>query len=144
MEVVRIRKFKNVKMKKALFPGYLFCRFDPESRMEPIVRWSRGVAYFLGTVDGFTRLPDELIAHLRERVASWNSGGYKTRFHPGDPVIVQEGPLAGFEGIFRRHLPARQRCEVLGGVVVGPLLPPRRAPLSEDSLWVRRSELDFG
>jgi len=33
MEVVKVRKFKNVKSKQALFPGYLFCRFDKDENL---------------------------------------------------------------------------------------------------------------
>ena len=100
-----------------LFPGYLFCRFDPESPVAPIARWSPGLAYFLGTSEGPTRLPDDLIAYLHERVAWWNNDGYQRPFRPGDQVVVQQGPLAGLEGVFQRYLPARRRCEVLVDIV---------------------------
>jgi hypothetical protein len=46
MEVVRVRKFKNVKTKKPLFPGYLFCRFDKDENLGH-VRWTQGVKKLL-------------------------------------------------------------------------------------------------
>ena len=44
MEVVRVRKFENVKMKQPLFPGYLFCRFDKDENLGH-VRWTQVAAH---------------------------------------------------------------------------------------------------
>ena len=46
MEVVRVRKFKNIKTKNPLFPGYLFCRFDKDENLGH-VRWTQGVKKLL-------------------------------------------------------------------------------------------------
>jgi transcription antitermination factor NusG len=47
MEVVRVRKLKNVKTKNPLFPGYLFCRFNKKDESLAHVRWTRGVKKIL-------------------------------------------------------------------------------------------------
>ena len=96
-----------------LFPGYIFCQFDPESPLAPIVRWSPGVSYLLGTSDGPNRVPYDVIRYLDDRVTWWNEGGYQTPFQSGERVVVQQGPMMGLEGIFQRYLHGRQRCEVL-------------------------------
>ena len=46
MEVVTNRGCRSVKEEKPLFPGYLFCKFDPEESLA-YVRWTKGVAKIL-------------------------------------------------------------------------------------------------
>ena len=56
---------------------------------------------------------DELIAHIKQRVSSWNVDGYIPHFTAGDRVVVNGGPFCGVEGIFHRYSSARKRCQVL-------------------------------
>jgi transcription antitermination factor NusG len=79
-----------------LFPGYLFCRFNPHDRF-PIVT-TPGVIQ----VVGYNRLPvaveDSEIRAIQTLVAS----GLPNRPWPflevGDPVRIEAGPLRGLEG----------------------------------------------
>jgi transcriptional antiterminator RfaH len=122
-----------------LFPSYLFCRFDPDSYLAPIVRWSPGLAYLLGADDGLACLSDEFINHLKDKISWWNDGGYKIDFQEGERVTVQHGPFAGLEGLFQRYIPARQRCEILVEVV-GRVV---RAELPEHALRYTRSRSPY-
>jgi transcription antitermination factor NusG len=60
MEVVKVRKFKNVKSKQALFPGYLFCRFDKDKNLGH-VRWTQGVKKLLPESVSPMFIDDEIV-----------------------------------------------------------------------------------
>ncbi len=106
-----------------LFPTYLFCRFDINTPDWPSIRWAPGLNYFLGTEGRPARIPDDLVDYIKQRVDNWNSreSGVK-QLHPGDRVMITNGPFAGLEGIFERYVSSRQRCRVLLQVV-GRLSP---------------------
>ena len=100
-----------------LFPNYIFCFVNPQSADWPAIRWAQGLSYFLGANEELVPLSDELIAHLKQRVSCWNEGGYVPSFVSGEQVMVTSGPFSGLEGIFQRYVPARQRCQVLLGIL---------------------------
>ena len=96
-----------------LFPSHLFCKADPEDATWLQVRRATGLKYFLGPEHRPTPVEDRIVDTLRERVADWNSGGWREVFKPGDPVLVNAGPFKGLEAIFVRYLPAKERCKIL-------------------------------
>lgn len=98
---------------KALFPTYLFCRIDPESRVWPVARWAPGMAYFLNHDGEPVRVPERMVEFLKDRVKDWNEQGTSRRLKEGDRVVVLSGPFAGLEGIFERYVPSRERCRIL-------------------------------
>ena len=115
-----VSKRRGKRIEEPLFPTYVFCRFEVNAPKWPIIRWSPGLNYFLGTDGRPSPVPEELIDYIRERVAWWNSEGFDQKtFQPGQRVMVKHGPFAGLEGIFQRHVSSRQRCYVLLQVVGG-------------------------
>ncbi|MFQ5874595.1 MAG: transcription termination/antitermination protein NusG [Dehalococcoidia bacterium] len=106
-----------------LFHTYLFCRLDINTPNWPAIRWAPGLNYFLG-IDGHpSRLPDELVSYVQQRVKWWNDRGFGARrLKLGERVEVASGPFAGLEGVFQRYVSARQRCRILLQVV-GRLSP---------------------
>lgn len=114
----KIRRPTSTKVTwEPLFPTYLFCLIDAQSNAWPDIRWTPGLCYFLGAGQELVPVSDELIAHLKQRVSWWNEGGYVPHFTYGERVVVTSGPFSGFEGIFQRYVPARQRCQVLLQIV---------------------------
>ena len=97
---------------QALFPTYMFCYLDPTSRVWPIARWAPGMAYFLNHDGEPTRIPEQMVEHLRNRVDQWNSKDVRQLKH-GDKILVMSGPFAGLEGVFQRYIPSRERCRIL-------------------------------
>jgi transcription antitermination factor NusG len=85
------------KIESPLFPGYLFCRFDPYNRL-PILKTP-----WLIQIVGFNHTPtpvsDEEISAVRRLVAS----GAQTEPWPfmtvGETVRIESGPLRGIAGI---------------------------------------------
>lgn len=102
---------------KPLFPTYMFCRFDAESGIWPVVRWAHGISYFLSQDGVPVCVPQSMIEYLQERVADWNGYGVPRKINQGDKVVVLGGPFAGLEGVFERYVPGRQRCTVLLEVI---------------------------
>jgi transcription antitermination factor NusG len=80
-----------------LFPGYLFCRFDPQDRAIPIVT-TPGVIGFVGA--GKTPLPiaDEEIETVRSVVQSGLAPQPWPFLMPGSQLYIERGPLAGLQG----------------------------------------------
>ena len=80
-----------------LFPGYLFCRFDPQARL-PILK-TPGVVQIVG--NGRSPLPvcDSEISALQTLVASGLPNQPWPFLHAGDKVQIQAGPLRGLEGV---------------------------------------------
>lgn len=84
-------------MDQFLFPGYLFCRFDPTDRLP--------VLTVPGVVDvvGFGRSPEPIPDAEIERVHRLVESGVAVQPHPyvrvGQAVLIERGPLTGVEGI---------------------------------------------
>jgi transcription antitermination factor NusG len=85
-----------------VFPGYIFCRFNPHKRT-PILS-SPAVEYILGFGNGPIAVPDEELEGVRRAVIA----GAHPAAHPaahlgaGQRVRVRSGLLAGVEGILVR------------------------------------------
>lgn len=80
-----------------LFPGYLFCRFDPNDRL-PILS-APGVV----DVVGFGKIPQHIPEAEIERVRRMVESGLLVTPYPyvqvGQAVLIESGPLGGVEGI---------------------------------------------
>ena len=100
-----------------LFPGYMFVRISPTSDLWSLVRWARGLKYFLPTLGEPEPIADSLIENLQAKVKLWNSEGYANVFEPGDRVQVEHGPLRSLAAVFQSYLPSKQRCEILVSLV---------------------------
>lgn len=119
-------RYKDVEL--ALFPGYLFCRFDPLRRL-PILT-TPGVRHIVGA----GKLPLPVSEHEVEAVRRIVSSELSSLPWPfldvGDMVRVEEGPLAGLEGLLIR---IRNRHRL----VVSVTLLQRSVAVEIDRAWVR-------
>lgn len=97
---------------KPLFPNYIFCKFRCQEYFRA-VKYSRGVRGVIGAGDTPTPVDDEIINIINERMR----GGYVVieppRLQPGDAVVVEDGPLQGFIGIFERETKDSERVVIL-------------------------------
>lgn len=81
-----------------VFPGYVFCRFDPHERV-PVLN-SPAVEYIVGFGDGPIPVPDDEIDAVRHAVSM---GALPTEYlKVGQHVRIVHGALAGTEGILTR------------------------------------------
>jgi len=91
-------------VKSALFPGYLFCRFNQHDRL-PILK-TPGVVQIVG----FNRIPaavDETEISALQTLMATGVANQPCRFlEIGEKVRIESGPLRGLEGIlmdFKGH-----------------------------------------
>lgn len=88
----RIKKVEN-----PLFPGYLFCRFDPQERL-PILK-TPGVIQ----IAGYNRLPVPIEDSEIQALQALATSGIPHQPWPflsvGDRVRIEAGPLRGHEGL---------------------------------------------
>ena len=94
----RKRLCDRVKVADApLFPGYLFCRFDPEKRL-PILT-TPGVIQIVGYNRAPVAIDDSEIEALQMLVQSGLPNQPWPFVRIGDRVQIEAGPLRGVEGI---------------------------------------------
>ena len=59
-------------------------------------------------------ISDELVDYIKGRVSQWNEGTHPDRsFKEGDSVVISNGPFAGIDGIFKKYVGSRRRCQIL-------------------------------
>jgi transcriptional antiterminator NusG len=81
-----------------LFPGYLFCRFDPENRA-PLVT-TPGILRVLGSGREPIPLEEAEIQAIERVVKSGCPREPWTMMRTGSRVRIERGPLAGLGGFF--------------------------------------------
>ena len=108
----RARAGGQMWMTEALFPGYLFARFDLPSRHREIghAHGLRGIVHF---GDIHPTVPDSVIGQLRLSVGDEELTEIASLPAPGDDVRLTGGALHGFEAVVTHYLPARDRIRVL-------------------------------
>lgn len=96
----RKRVDRIVEIEVALFPGYVFCRFDPEKRL-PILT-TPGIVRLVGPAKRPEAVDEREIASIRTMVLSGLAVQPWPFLRTGQRIRVQAGPLAGTEGVFLR------------------------------------------
>jgi transcription antitermination factor NusG len=112
-----------------LFPGYLFCRFDPHDRMVPVLT-TPGVLGVVGA--GKTPLP--VADHEIECVRTVIKSGLAAQPWPflgvGSRIYMEAGPLAGLEGMICN-------TDKVDRLVVSVTLLQRSVAVEIDRDWAR-------
>jgi transcriptional antiterminator RfaH len=99
---------------EAMFPGYLFARFDYLD-LHLAVRHANGVSTILHFGSRVPRLDDPLIASMRELHPGTEQEVIviDPEINPGSVVAIASGIFAGLETLVTKVLPAKQRVCVL-------------------------------
>ena len=115
-------------MEQFLFPGYVFCRLDPNDRL-PVLTIP-GVVSLVGFGQGPSPIPEDEIEQVRKMVASGLLVTPWPFLKVGQTVLIEQGPLAGVQGIL---------LEVKGTwrLVVSINLLQRSVAAQVDRAWVR-------
>lgn len=104
---------------EALFPNYLFARFE-WLQAHALVRSSPGVSGIVRFGDHVPEVPAAALGELRNYMEDAELKTVSFRLAEGDDVEIVEGPFRGQNGVVKQLLPARERVkvllEVLGGV----------------------------
>lgn len=97
---------------KPLFPRYIFARFKAADLLHK-VRFTRGICDVVNFGGQPTPVSGEVIAMMKSRMGEDGAIMLCEEFEPGSPVVVKEGPLKGFAGIFQRNLRGTNRVMLL-------------------------------
>lgn len=111
-----------------LFPGYLFCRFDPLQRL-PIVT-TAGVVSIIGLGKEPEAIPEEEIEAVQAVLGSGLAAGPWPYLRDGERIRIVKGALDGLEGILVRKKSQWR-------IVVSIDLLQRSVAAEVDSDWVR-------
>lgn len=119
-------RFQSVDL--PLFPGYVFCRLNPEFRL-PLLTIP-GVMSFVGIGKVPAPIDDAEIAAIQTAMGSGLLAEPYPFLEVGQRVLVEEGPLAGVEGILV-EVRKQQR------LAVSVSLLKRSIAVEIDRHWVR-------
>jgi transcriptional antiterminator RfaH len=97
---------------EALFPGYLFARFDWQISLR-LVQHSRGVRGVVHFGERWPAIPEEIISELQQTIGKTGLRTIPEEFIPGDEVKITEGAMRGLRAVVTRGLPGRERIAVL-------------------------------
>jgi len=120
-------RVKNVEV--PLFPGYLFCRFDPLNRLVPVLT-TPGIIRIVSA--GRTPIPvaDAEIEAVHKVVHSGLVAEPWPFLNTGCRVAIDWGPLAGLEGVLARYSGEHR-------LVVSVNLLQRSVAVEIDRAWAR-------
>lgn len=99
----RSRRYWSDRVKEVdlpLFPGYIFCRFDPLHRL-PILT-SPGIVSIIGLGKNPEPVDDSEIARIQAIVSSGVLACPWPFLRAGQKILVSRGPLSGVEGFLVR------------------------------------------
>jgi transcriptional antiterminator RfaH len=118
---------------EALFPGYLFARFDLV-RMHRVVGYAPGVRSIVRFANRYPIVDELTVAQLSEYVGEKEIKVIDYKPAQGDNVKLAGGAFAGLEAVVTQVLPARARVRVLMDFL------GRKIEAEFESSAVRRSE----
>ena len=97
---------------EALFPGYLFARFNYRD-FHRQVQYAPGISSIVHFGDRVAVLDEPAIAMMRQLGGDDEVVIIDPEFHVGDTVQIVEGAFRGLEAVITQLLPARDRVKVL-------------------------------
>jgi transcriptional antiterminator NusG len=112
-ETLRSRADRMAKVMLPLFPGYLFCRFDPVHRL-PILT-TPGVYRMVSTAQGPTPVDETELDNLRSVIAAKADCRPWPYVDVGRQRRIVSGPLRGLQGIPAEHT---RKCRLILSVTL--------------------------
>jgi transcriptional antiterminator RfaH len=98
------------------FPCYLFVQLGPDAPCYGNLVWMPGLRHVVQFENRLAWVPDQLIAHLRQRLEALDRvdcRGTGIRFDRGERVRISAGPFKDLEAVFDRTLSKEGRVRVL-------------------------------
>ena len=108
----RKTRYGLVWVTEALFPNYLFARFDWGKSLRQIYH-SPGVSEVVHFGSNWPVVPDDAIANLRTALGDNEIQVVHAEFVPGDEVEIIGGAFNGLQAVVTRIMPAPKRVAVL-------------------------------
>lgn len=108
----RLTQRGKVWFNEAMFPNYLFARFDWQNQLRQI-QAVQGVAGVVRFGDFSPDIAPQIIADLR---ASLDESDLKVFLNPleiGDEITISDGPMMGLTAVVTQLMPSKERVKVL-------------------------------
>jgi len=99
-------------MTEALFPGYIFARFELGASLRHI-QSSRGVLQVVHFGGDYQPVADDIITSLKDYVPAGEVSCMDPALDPGTQVTVVAGPFRDLEAVIVENRPAIERVKVL-------------------------------
>ena len=99
--------------KKPFFPHYLFARLEPHSDQMAKAQWTPGLRRIVSAGGQPVPIPDEIVAHIRQRLEMMVEEQPAVPFRHGEIVHVTRGPFEGLNAMFDRALSPDGRVRIL-------------------------------
>jgi transcriptional antiterminator RfaH len=103
---------KPVYISQALFPRYIFARFDADRMLHKIC-YTRGVKNVVSFNHTPLAVEDEIIALIRTNIGEDGFVRLEDEFKHGDEVRISDGSMSGINGIFDRTMKDKSRVMIL-------------------------------
>jgi transcriptional antiterminator RfaH len=103
---------KPIYLIKPIFPRYIFARFELEKLCHKI-RYTRGVCNIVSFGDGPVPIDEEIVTLIQSNIREDGFVRIDSGIKVGDKVIVKDGPLKDFAGIFEQEMKDADRIRIL-------------------------------
>ena len=97
---------------EAMFPGYLFARFDWEKDLRHI-QSMLGISGVVHFGEYYPAIADQFLQDLRDHLDKSDLKVFTHAPEVGDMVTLSEGPMMGMEAVVTHLLPSKERVKVL-------------------------------
>jgi transcriptional antiterminator RfaH len=97
---------------EAMFPGYLFARFEL-TNMHRKVRYAHGVSGIVRFADRYPTIDEQALAQLRDHTDLAGVKEMNYSLSQGDNVRIVEGAFVGLDAVITQVLPAKERVKIL-------------------------------
>ena len=97
---------------EAMFPGYLFARFEL-AELNLRVRYAHGVSGIVRFADRYPTIEEEALAQLRDHTGAAEVRELNYHISEGDQVQIVGGAFVGLEAVVTQVLSAKERVKVL-------------------------------
>lgn len=116
------------------FPNYLFVHVDLDEVNVSTLQWMPGASGLVSFGGEPASVPEFLVVAIQKQLDLLNASSRDllSGLQSGDPVVIQEGPFAGYEAIFDMQLSGQARVRVLLN-----LLQRRQVPLELEGRQIR-------
>lgn len=102
----------KVTVTEAMFPNYLFARFDWKTSLTR-VHYAPGISGVVHFGCKWPTVPDQAIDELRNLIGSEGIHVVSNEVAPGDEVTISGGSFHGLEAVVTQVMPGKQRVLVL-------------------------------
>jgi transcription elongation factor/antiterminator RfaH len=97
---------------KPLFPRYIFARFKSDEFLHK-VRYTRGVVSVVGIGSNPSPIDDQVISIIKSQSDAHSIVKFRDGLEVGNEVVINDGPMRGFTGIFERSMKDSDRVMIL-------------------------------